>query len=178
MTLNEAYELYSKDSSELNKEIFGAEILRYVNTYFRKYGGDVAGETSRSSFNSMEDTLGECVLRIWERLPKYNPTKAAFKTWVTQIIMDELKDGFRDYTRRNEVMISDRDVLVHTHRSLDDKLTLKQLVAKLTLKEQALIRYRLQGYSFEDMSHSSGIPAETLRKRWQRVQEKMSRLTD
>jgi RNA polymerase sigma factor (sigma-70 family) len=175
MTLNEAYELYSKDSSDVNKEILGESLLIYVKKYFSSNVGDAAGITSKSSADTLQDTMGDILLEVWERLPKFDKGKSSFVTWVTIIIKNALTDSYKVYGNRQEILLTDADILVHPHRSIDDKLTLKQLVSKLTAKEQALVKYRMQGYSFEDMAYSSGISPEALRKRWQRIQEKLSR---
>jgi RNA polymerase sigma-70 factor, ECF subfamily len=147
MNLNEAYAAYTKDPSWLNKEVLGDELLTYCTVYFRKYGGGIEESLRRvRSYQTMKDALGDAILEIWERLPKYNPQKASFKTWVTTILNNSFIDGYKKYAKTAEVSMVD-DPIVHPHRSIDDKLTLKQAMQTLSKPEQEFLKMHFAGFS-------------------------------
>jgi RNA polymerase sigma factor (sigma-70 family) len=146
MNLNEAYKAYAEDPSGGNKEILGEQLLQFCKAMFVKKLRDPAYRNSESSFQTMEDTLGDAILLIWERMPKYNPAKAGFSTWVTIVLKDELTRGFRDYAKRAEILLTN-EAQVHPHRSIDEKLTMKQAIKTLSAQEQEFIKMHFEGYS-------------------------------
>jgi RNA polymerase sigma factor (sigma-70 family) len=146
MNLNEAYDAYSKDPSGGNKEQLGLEILNYGQTFLKLNPGDAAKVASRSAVDTMEDTLGDAILEVWERLPKFDPKKSAFKTWVTTILQNNFIDGYKKYAKQGEVLLVD-EAQVHPHRSIDEKLTMKQAIKSLSGQEQEFLKMHFEGYS-------------------------------
>jgi RNA polymerase sigma factor (sigma-70 family) len=155
MNLNEAYKVYAEDPSGGNKEILGEQLLQFCKAMFVKKLRDPAYRNSESSFQTMEDTLGDAILLIWERMPKYNPAKAGFSTWVTIVLKDELTRGFRDYAKRAEILLTN-EAQVHPHRSIDDKLTMKQAMQTLSLQDQEFLKLKFAGYSNEAIAAHFG----------------------
>jgi RNA polymerase sigma factor (sigma-70 family) len=145
MKLNDAYETYLNDPDGW-KEQFGYELLKYCQRYFYKNVGDVAGVSAKSSAQTMEDTLGDAILEIWERLPKFDPKKASFTTWVTIILANNFKDGYKKHSEQAEVLLMN-EAQVHPHRSMDEKLTMKQAIKTLSAQEQEFLKIHFAGFS-------------------------------
>jgi RNA polymerase sigma factor (sigma-70 family) len=154
MKLNDAYETYLNDPDGW-KEQFGYELLKYCQRYFYKNVGDVAGVSAKSSAQTMEDTLGDAILEIWERLPKFDPKKASFTTWVTIILANNFKDGYKKHSEQAEVLLMN-EAQVHPHRSMDEKLTMKQAIKTLSAQEQEFLKLKFAGYSNEAIAEHFG----------------------
>jgi RNA polymerase sigma factor (sigma-70 family) len=146
MTLNEAYEAYAKDPSGWAKEDLGAELVRYCKTHLKGNQGDAAKVASWSAFDNMEDTQGDAILEIWRCLPTFDPKKSAFKTWVTTILNNVFADGYDKYHKRAEILLTN-EAQVHPHRSIDEKLTMKQAIKTLSAQEQEFLKIHFAGFS-------------------------------
>jgi RNA polymerase sigma factor (sigma-70 family) len=171
MNLNEAYETYRQDPIG-GKEIFGEVLLKYCQKFFYKNVGDVAGVSARSSGQTMEDSLGDAVLEIWERIPKYDAEKASFTTWVTLILKNAFVDGYKAHAQRAEIAYTDNG-MVHPHRSIDDKLTLKQATKCLTRDEKEFMKMKFAGFSDEAIATHFSKDLFWAWNKWHRMKNKM-----
>lgn len=112
-------------------------------------------------YNNAEEMVQEVFIRVWNRAPTYDPSKAAVSTWIYTIARN-----YRiDVLRKKQLSMSDEDKLPESgyQQNLDEELTLdrggnelKQAIANLN-EEQRMV---IQKVYFEDKSHQ--IAAEEL----------------
>ena len=112
-------------------------------------------------YNSAEEMVQEVFIRVWNRAPTYDPSKAAVSTWIYTIARN-----YRiDVLRKKQLSMSDEEKLPESgyQQNLDEELNLdrggnelKQAIANLN-EEQRMV---IQKVYFEDKSHQ--IAAEEL----------------
>jgi len=158
MNLNEAYELYTQNP-EVYADPFGVELIRFAKSFQKKQVRDAAGETSVSALYSTDDAIGEAICHIWRMLPNYKPDLGTFSTWACTVIKNKLVDYFRRNKRRNEIGLSEGMAAYEPHRNIDDKLTLKQLISKLSKEDQRFLQLKSDGYSEEELGRAFGRDA-------------------
>jgi RNA polymerase sigma-70 factor (ECF subfamily) len=112
-------------------------------------------------YNSAEEMVQEVFIRVWNRAPTYDPSKAAVSTWIYTIARN-----YRiDVLRKKQLSMSDEEKLPESgyQQNMDEELNLdrggnelKQAIANLN-EEQRMV---IQKVYFEDKSHQ--IAAEEL----------------
>jgi len=175
MNLNEAYELYTQNP-EVYADPFGVELIRFAKSFQKKQVRDAAGETSVSALYSTDDAIGEAICHIWGMLPNYKPDLGTFSTWAGTIIKNKLVDYFRRNKRRNEIGLSEGMAAYEPHRNIDDKLTLKQLISKLSKEDQRFVKMKLERYTDEEVAQSFNKNIQWVWNKWHRLKNKMKEM--
>jgi RNA polymerase sigma factor (sigma-70 family) len=166
MKLNEAYEAYTKDPDGWAKEDLGVELLVYCNKFFSTHEG------TKGRDGEIHDSLGDAILKVWERLSKFDPKKSSFVTFVTLILKNQLADGHKKVKQRQEIILGD-EAQVHPHRSIDDKLTMKQAMECLTKQETELLKMKFAGFSNEGIADHFGKTVPWVKTSYFRLTNKM-----
>jgi RNA polymerase sigma factor (sigma-70 family) len=148
-----------------------------LDEYSRKIGGDL-GDFER------EVAVENAMTRVVERIDRFDPARATLHTWARSFVRNEL----------NELRRSPREIPTDAReldRPITDPLTddepppspettaMAALVLTLSQADQALLRLRvLEKLGFDEIAQYFGPPvrADTMRKRWERVQTKIARL--
>ena len=112
-------------------------------------------------YNNAEEMVQEVFIRVWNRAPTYDPSKAAVSTWIHTIARN-----YRiDVLRKKQLTMADEENLPESgyQQDLDEELNLdrggdqlKDAIAMLNVEQRMVI----QKVYFEDKSHQ--IAAEEL----------------
>lgn len=173
MNLNEAYSLYLTDPDNY-ADPFGVELLNFCKAFQKTYTRDAAGETSVSSLYSTDDATNEAVLKVWEHLSEYNPEAgASFSTWVGAIVTNSIKNAFKQHSRRSEIGLNETVALYEPHRAIEDKLTVKNLLAQLDDTDKSFIKLKLAGFSDEQIGREFQQNRQWAWNKWHRLKNKM-----
>ena len=168
MTLNEAYEAYQNKQTPDNYELFGEALMKFIKaTVLIKFG------TRQPDF--IDDTCGEIILHVFEKLPLYRKDKAQFSTWVYMLAVHKGIDGIRREGRNPTTPFTG---LESDEPELEwiNKVALLKLQKGLTVPENRLVDLKLQGLEQGEIARELGVEEETVKKRWTRLQERLRTL--
>ncbi len=109
-----------------------------------------------------EDVAQEVFIRGYEKLPTYQG--GSFKAWLGQIAVRAAIDHWRKIKRRQDTSLDEATTLPDkTAISLDDRLTLHDLLASLSTPQQEAIRlYYYQGLSYREIASRMGVAEKTV----------------
>lgn len=173
MNLNEAYSLYLTDPDNYT-DPFGVELLNFCKAFQKNYTRDDAGVSSVSSWYSTDDAVNAAILKIWQHLPEFNPEMGAtFTTWVRAILQNSIKDAYRDHAMRSEIGLSETVAIHEPHRAIEDKLTVKRLLSKLSETDKYFVTLKIDGYSDEQIGVVFNKNRQWAWNKWHRLKNKM-----
>ena len=171
MNLNETFEQYRCAPTEPNLELLYPKIRERVV-------GVLRWRMSEDPDDSLVVTItNDVVLAI----PKFNVEgPAAFSTWVERKVRNQAVDEARRRVRLqpfgNGSKDDDSDSELKQLRSKDDpsfSLLLREVFEQLTSDEQILLAGKLEKVSGSELAEKLGISASLVRKRWERLREKL-----
>jgi RNA polymerase sigma factor (sigma-70 family) len=169
MDLNEAYDRWMENPIELNREIFGRELLGYVSGYVRQQK-DIQ-EDIRA------DVIADAIARVLAEIGKYNPNKSSFKTWAGRKTIDTIATALKEVSERQEYPLFETNPAPNLYRRIDGRIDakarLKRLMEALSIDECRQIRLHLEGHEAIEIAKILGISDEAAWKRWERIKEKM-----
>ncbi len=58
---------------------------------------------SASTFDTIEDAIGDSLLEVWQKLATFDSGKSKFTTWVTMIVLRNVIDIYRKYNKQKEI---------------------------------------------------------------------------
>ena len=168
MTLNEFYEEYVKDP--LRVEDFATSLRNFITRI-------VKGECRRklaSSYDLLEDAIGESLLEVWKQLPGYNPEKALLTTYVTMIVQRNIVDIFRKYNKRQEIAFVDKISSKPIFRSIEARLTMQGVLNRLDEADKAFVINKIAGMSNEEIAAADNTTIDAVKGRWKRLKKAIS----
>jgi len=167
MNLNQIHEDYVKDP--LLVDSFAESLLLFVQKYVKSQCRGQRG----SSFDTVEDAVGASLLKIWKDLPRFDPLKSPFESFVITKIKDSLYEIYNRYGRQAEVELLDDLSVPDTRKAIESRLSVKALLSTLSDEDKSLVSMKLEGGSDEDIAAAYNIPIETLRTRWKRLKNRL-----
>lgn len=163
-TLNELLALYREDPDRWADD-FGRSLLDYLNALIHKQFG-------RSS-NYKEDLVGEVSIKVFENLPKYDPSKSAFSTWVANIFYHTAIDhGRKEFNAQGAPLNPE----IHGHeplKDIDSKLTLKSILDKLPKADKSFVRDKLDGLSNDELAKKYGLTPQSAKQKYYEIRKKL-----
>ncbi len=174
MNLNNSYEAYKRDPLLVDE--FALELKKFITGTVKQY----CLRKSASTFSLLEDAIGDSLLKVWEHLGTYDPTKeAVFTTWVTTCVYNNIVDIFRKYKNRQELLMIDNVGYDSGKPDFDlgDRLTLDKIRRQLSKEDQNLITFKLQGLSDEVIAANFGQSVGNMKTIWRRLKAKMKLLS-
>jgi RNA polymerase sigma-70 factor (ECF subfamily) len=165
MRLNDAYAKWKDSPSPENWEILGKSLNKYLPLFIRKYAGEYFPDT-------YEEAIGATFIKVFSRLPAFNSDRGQFSTWVIEIAKNTCYDITRD--RRNEKLnLFNENVHGKVYDSIEDRLYVKQLVSRLRLDDQVLVRLKLDGFRDSEVAEKMGLTESAIKMRWYRIKTKI-----
>lgn len=170
MLVNQAYEAYVADPSEINKEQLGKCVFTFCDAWIeKKYCPDAATR------ELLQDAVMETCRTVWETLPKFDASKGRkFASWIRMILDSDIKNQFRNYKTRNEVALhpGHREYSNAAAR-IEAKLTLKQLVSTLFKEDQAFVKLKLEGVSETEIAVAFNHDVQWTKDRFRAIKKQM-----
>jgi len=114
-----------------------------------------------------EDCVQETFLRAWRARDRFDPERAAARTWLFAILRNVIVDAQRSMQRMPRTVAGDS--VDEPAAPADDtlqRLLLVEALAKLSDDHRvAVVAIHIDGESYSEVSARSGIPVPTLRTR-------------
>ncbi|HMJ01973.1 MAG TPA: sigma-70 family RNA polymerase sigma factor [Conexibacter sp.] len=122
---------------------------------------------------AVEDVYQQVLLEAWLRGRSYDPARASLRTWLATIARSRAIDHLRrripeprDPTISIQLSSHDRAGLTEPVTQLVDRVTLEQLLERLTPEETEVVRLRYQiGLSQRQIATHTGAPLGTVKSR-------------
>ena len=129
-----------------------------------------------------EDLVQETFLRVWNRIPAFNPQKGALGPWILTVARNRAIDYLRSVEGRSGETAFELDLLEHPSmfaqsglRTLDRQKILRDAVERLTPNQRIVIELAYyEGLSQTEMAERLKQPLGTV-KTWVRTALKMLR---
>ena len=163
--LNEVYKQYKDNPTDENKDIFGAELMKYCAKMVR---------TKFSGRRDIDDMTMDACLLVWKDLEQYKGT-SEFSTWVGSVLIHmgiaeaEAQDG------HEEVPLEESSAIYNPYRGIDAKLDLKSLLSTLNERDKSFIKLKLEGYEEAELDKEFKQAPGWAHKRYQRIVEKLQK---
>lgn len=116
-----------------------------------------------------EDLLQEVFIKIWKKIDTYDSIKGTLFTWMLNIARNTAIDKVRSLKNisiqslDNNVHIVDK---IHQHKSVEDKIGIKEVVNKLKPEYKSIIDLAyFGGYTQEEISEELNLPLGTVKTR-------------
>lgn len=145
-----------------NTDAFDQLIEKYYNELFVFIHNQVNDvETTR-------DILQEVFMRLYQKLSKYNPSKASFRTWMYRVTgnytisyLRKMKFYIHDY---NMDLISSSDNIVHTLIKQEDVREIISLMKDVLSKRhyQMMMLHFFSALDDEEIAHAYGVTKKTV----------------
>jgi RNA polymerase sigma factor (sigma-70 family) len=167
MNLNELHAAYLKDP--LSVDAFATSlrdfVIKIVKTECKRH--------SASTYDTIEDAVGESLLEVWRQLDRYERDKCLFTTNVTTIVLRNIVDIYRKCNKRQEIELHDETgVVVHDERSIS-RITYRNLLGRLNNGDKLFVKYKIEGLSDDDIAANFGQNRQWAWNKWYRIKEKL-----
>jgi RNA polymerase sigma factor (sigma-70 family) len=156
---DELYQLI-RDAKRGSKEAFAALIHRFKNLVYRQAYG-MLGDRMEA-----EDASQEAFLKCYYALPRLE-NEFSFSSWLIRIVSNVCMDRLKK--RQKERSVSQEAVEEIEYPNARDpilKMSLEEGMRQLTPEHrEILLLHEIQGYRYEEIATSLGIPLGTVKSR-------------
>lgn len=117
-----------------------------------------------------EDMLQTAFEKFYKSIRQFNGyTQAQLIAYFKQIC----KNTCRDFIGKQKETIELEENTVSSTSNVDDEITVKELMERLSLQEQQILLLKVKGYSEKEISKILKKPQGTVASRWYRIIEKV-----
>jgi len=141
LNLNELHEAYLKDPLLVDE--FASELTSFITRTVKSE----CKRHSASTYDSIEDAIGESLLDVWEALGTFDSARSQFTTWVTTIVLRNIADIYRKYNKRQELSIDPDYSITHHEKGPTTKLSLDKLISELNDEDKSFVLMKMRGLS-------------------------------
>lgn len=124
-----------------------------------------------------EDLRQDIVLNLWQGWKNYRP-KAKQVTWVWRVAVNTGISWRRNRFRQVCTMPLEGLEMPEDSSAREAVETLRELIAKLPLKDQRLLRLYLDGWKQGEIAQMLGISESNVQTRMMRAKEKLRKIND
>lgn len=126
------------------------------------------------------DLVQDIIVELWRAYPRFEPTRAAFSTWMYRIALNVAISAQRGAGRRLSDSLS-LDVGSMDFAAADRELAngddglhaLHQLMSSLDEISRALILLYVEGYEQDEIAELTGLSASNVSTRLQRIKQRL-----
>jgi len=166
MSITDVYELYRNDPSE---DSF-SRLVQATREYAKNIGRTVFSHLDESRYlHACENAATTALLGFKD---KYDPQKGSFSTWIYNSIVRDLIDWQREKARRAANLQYGPVSLPGRTVPLEDRFLLEEILTRLTVEEQGLVRLKADGATLQEMASASGVSTATIKRRLKAIVEK------
>ncbi len=139
--LNEVYKKYKENPTDENKDIFGAELMKYcVKMVKTKFAGR----------RDIDDMVMDACLLVWKDLDQYKGT-STFSTWVGSVLIHMGVAEASAQDKYEEVPLEENSAVYNPYHGINAKLDLKSLLSTLSERDKSFIKLKLEGYTDDEL---------------------------
>lgn len=129
----------------------------------------------------IDDDTSEIMIKIFERIEKYDSEKSKFNTWVINIanhhMIDKWKKNKLDMQNFDDLGILTMNISNHTMNSAIDNLnydsTLNQLSNKIDEQCMDMVQMKYSGYSYNEIAVKFNVTASQVSNKLNYIKKKM-----
>jgi RNA polymerase sigma-70 factor (ECF subfamily) len=142
-----------------------------MRALYRVYGGELYGFASNAlgDRGAAEEIVQEVFLRAWRHAGKYDPERAAVRTWLYQIARHAIIDARRRASVRPGLPLREHDEDAAGGHSLEQAMLGWQVAAaleRLTPEHRQMIRLaQFRGFTMREIAEHTGLPLGTVKSR-------------
>ncbi|HTE64478.1 MAG TPA: sigma-70 family RNA polymerase sigma factor [Solirubrobacteraceae bacterium] len=142
-----------------------------MRALYRLYGGELYGFALNSlgDRGTAEEVVQEVFLRAWRHSERYDPERAAVRTWLYQITRHAIIDARRRAAVRPGLPLHEPDADTPGGASLEQAMLGWQVAAaleRLTPEHRQMIRMaQFRGLSMREIADHTGLPLGTVKSR-------------
>ena len=161
------------EDAQLVERLRTDETGEAMRSLYRIYGGELFGFANRSLGDRglAEEIVQEVFLRAWRHAGRYDPSRAAVRTWLYQIARHAIIDARRRASVRPSLPLhapSDADA-GEGGPTIEQAMLGWQVVAaleRLSPEHRQVIRLaHFQGLSMREIAERTGLPVGTVKSR-------------
>lgn len=187
----------NKDENLISKALGGSE--RSWVSLVKRYEGIVYNYCLRMTFNSSDamDLMQEVFLAVYRNLPSYRG-EGQFKGWMMRIAANKTTDFLRSRGRnplhragevsddsfdndtifQSSTYTQTRDPASH-HAQTNKNQEIRKVLNKLSDKQKQVVELKFfQHFTFEEISHQTGVSVNTLKTRLYTALNKLKGFTE
>lgn len=151
----------------MSKESFDTRIkpmIPFISTLVRRYS---------ANSNLHLDHVQECLIKIWQDLDSFDPTRGDIKTWLAMVCRGKVRDLYRQMNSRKKqrlVMLTNQETEIpYFDHEQADTLHFPTLSPELRLV--------LRGNTMRAIAEAQGIPIPTVKSRLSRERLRLKEKT-
>jgi len=165
-SLNDLYEDYIRDP--LKVDSFALELRNFIRATVKAE----CRRKSASTYDTVEDAVGESLLKVWGHLGDFKPGECLFTTWVTTIVLNNITDIWRKYNKRREIgLVENWNGSVQLR--IGDKIDCFKLLTQLKEADRSFIIKKLNGLTDDELAAHFGQNRQWAWNKWYRLKEKL-----
>lgn len=157
MAINESHAAWVSSPTQENSDRFGLDLMAYCEGLLRNF-----------RTTNVDDLVSDAIVRVWEKLDSFNPKKSAFATWVKYVVFNNSKNAQRAFLNHNEVELEEEGDEGNWEKDMNMHLTLKQLISRLDVDDQEIVRLYLEGFTQEEIGEKINKPLKYVENSWLR----------
>lgn len=143
-----------------------------VRTAYHQHGSEIFGFAVNATADRglAEECVQETFTRAWQAADRFDVDRGSQRTWLFTIARNVVVDHLRARARRPVRLVDDgleRMAGTQTdHVQVEDHVTLVWALAQVSPEHrEVVVAVRLEGLTYEQLSHRGGVPVGTLRTR-------------
>jgi RNA polymerase sigma-70 factor (ECF subfamily) len=142
-----------------------------MRALYRLYGGELYGFTLNAlgDRGAAEEIVQEVFLRAWRHARRYDPERAAVRTWLYQIARNAIIDSRRRAAVRPGLTQHDGAAEAEVGATLEQAMLGWQVAAaleRLTPEHRQMIRMaQFRGLTMREIAEHTGLPLGTVKSR-------------
>jgi RNA polymerase sigma-70 factor, ECF subfamily len=142
-----------------------------MRALYRTFGGELYGFALNAlgDRGAAEEIVQEVFLRAWRHAGRYDPDRAAVRTWLYQITRHAIIDARRRAAVRPGLSLHDQTTEAEGGASLEQAMLGWQVAAaleRLTPEHRQMIRMaQFRGLTMREIAEHTGLPLGTVKSR-------------
>jgi RNA polymerase sigma-70 factor (ECF subfamily) len=142
-----------------------------MRALYNTYGGELYGFTLNAlgDRGAAEEIVQEVFLRAWRHCGRYDPGRAAVRTWLYQIARNAIIDSRRRASARPGLLQHEQSAEAESGETLEQAMLGWQVAAaleRLTPEHRQMIRMaQFRGLTMREIAAHTGLPLGTVKSR-------------
>jgi RNA polymerase sigma factor (sigma-70 family) len=163
--INEAYSRYV--AGQLSEDLFYQSLLGFIERTVKRQSPD------RSTFSNIEDAINNSALDIWQRLKEFDIRRSSFRTFVTVIVLSQIRMLLRRYTSDRGGMehryLDEAEMYPSKDLSQEQQLLFSEWLKGLEPKDRAVVQMLKDGLTQAEIGQALGISQQAVAQRLLRI---------
>jgi RNA polymerase sigma factor (sigma-70 family) len=170
-SINEAHSRYM--SRDLSEDLFYKSLLKFIEKTVKRHSQDP------STFCNIEDAISNSLLNVWQRLATYDARRSTFGTFVTVIVLSQIRMLLREYRSQRghlpHIQLDEELPLPTSGLDAEHQLLYEEWYKGLGPPDREIIKMLQDGLTQEEVGQALGISQQAIAKRLLRMRRNHKR---